>query len=129
METKSEITDIDEYILSFPRKTQDLLKVLRATIRKSAPDAEEVISYRMPAYKFHGMLLYFAGHKNHVGFYPGASGIQRFKDELSDYKWAKGSVQFPIANKLPLDLISRIVIFRVNENLQKAEFKALKRRK
>jgi uncharacterized protein YdhG (YjbR/CyaY superfamily) len=129
METKYDITDIDKYISSFPGNTQVLLKVLRATIRKAAPDAEEVISYQMPAYKFHGMLVYFAGHKNHIGFYPGTSGIEAFKKELTDYKWSKGTIQFPLDKELPLDLISRIVIYRITGNLIKAQLKAGKKYK
>jgi uncharacterized protein YdhG (YjbR/CyaY superfamily) len=128
MVTKLSYTSAGTYIDSFTGDTKVLLKKLRETIRKAAPEAEEVISYNMPAYKFHGMLAYFAGHKNHIGFYPGASGIEAFKDELSEYKWAKGSVQFPINKPLPLDLITRIIIFRVIENLKKAELKAGKKK-
>ncbi len=109
--------NIDEYIAGFPRSTQELLEQLRETIRKAAPDAEEVISYQMPAFKFHGILVYFAGHTNHIGFYPGASGIFAFKDELTGYKNSKGTVQFPLDQPLPLELIARMVNFRVNENL------------
>jgi uncharacterized protein YdhG (YjbR/CyaY superfamily) len=129
METKLTFTNAGAYIDSFTVEAKVLLKQLRAAIRKAAPEAEEVISYNMPAYKFHGMLAYFAGHKNHIGFYPGASGIEAFKNELSDYKWAKGSIQFPINKPLPLDLVTRIVVFRVRENLIKAELRASKRKK
>lgn len=129
METKLTFTNTGAYIDSFTGDSKVLLKQLRSTIRKAAPEAEEVISYNMPAYKFHGMLVYFAGHKNHIGFYPGASGIEAFKNELADYKWAKGSVQFPINKPIPLELVTRIVVFKVKENLIKAELRAGKRKK
>ncbi len=117
--TKFGTNEIDTYIAAFPQETQVMLEQLRATIKKAAPQAKEVLSYRMPAYKLNGILLYFAGYKNHIGFYPLASGIEAFKNELSGYKWAKGSVQFPLHQPLPLELITRIVTFRVNGNLQK----------
>jgi uncharacterized protein YdhG (YjbR/CyaY superfamily) len=120
---RTKFNDIDKYIAAFPKDTQELLEQLRATIRKAAPEAEEVISYQMPAFKLQGMLVYFAGHKNHIGFYPGASGIEAFKKELSDYKGAKGSVQFPPDKPLPLGLITKIVKFRVNENLHRPKTK------
>ncbi len=113
--------NVDEYIALFPEHTQKLLDQLRATIFKAAPEAEEVISYQMPAYKFHGMLVYFAGYKNHIGFYPTASGIKMFKEELSGYKGAKGSAQFPLDKPLPLGLVSKIVKFRAKENIEKAK--------
>ncbi|MCX6271165.1 MAG: DUF1801 domain-containing protein [Bacteroidetes bacterium] len=111
--------DIDRYISAFPEKTQVLLDQIRTVIRKAAPEAEELISYKMPAYKFHGILVYFAGYENHIGFYPTSSGIAAFKKELSIYKGAKGSVQFPLDQPLPLELITKIVKFRVSENGQK----------
>ena len=110
--------DVDEYISMFPDNIQELLKEVRATITAAAPEAEEVISYQMPAYKFHGMLIFFAAFKNHIGLYPRVSGIETFKEELSVYKGAKGSVQFPLSKPLPLDLIARIVKFRVTEKLK-----------
>ena len=116
--------DVDEYIAGFPKDTQKMLKQLRETIIKAAPGAEELISYQMPAYKYHGALVYFAGYKNHIGFYPTASGIEAFKKELSVYKGAKGSVQFPLDKPLPLQLISKIVKFRMKENLETASVKA-----
>lgn len=115
--------NIDEYIADFPKETQLILEQIRATIRKSAPEAEETISYRMPAYKQNGVLVYFAACKNHIGFYPTASGIANFKAELSGYKSSKGAVQFPIENPIPLDLIAKIVQFRVKENLNKSSKK------
>ncbi|MEP7237449.1 MAG: DUF1801 domain-containing protein, partial [Ferruginibacter sp.] len=107
------IKNVDEYIAAFPGEVQARLHAIRAAIKKAVPTAEETISYMMPAYKFHGMLVYFAGYKNHIGFYPGAGGITAFKKELSVYKGAKGSVQFPHDKPVPLSLLSKIVKFRV----------------
>jgi uncharacterized protein YdhG (YjbR/CyaY superfamily) len=119
---KTDFHTIDEYILTFPPETQQLLKQIRATIRNAAPEATETISYQMPAFKFGGKtLVYFAGYKNHIGFYPVPSGMIAFKKELSAYKQGKGSVQFPLDKPLPLDLVSEIVKFRVLENLEKAK--------
>jgi uncharacterized protein YdhG (YjbR/CyaY superfamily) len=112
-------TSVDEYISWFPASTQKLLQQMRATIKKSAPNAEEVISYAMPAYKQNGILVYFAGYEKHIGFYPTGRGIEEFKSELSGYKSGKGSVQFPIDDPLPLKLIATIVKFRVLENDKK----------
>jgi len=117
---------IDTYIATFPKETQVLLEQIRTTIRNAAPEAEEVISYQMPAYKLNGILFYFAGYKNHIGFYPTSTGIEAFKKELSVYKGAKGSVQFPIDKPLPIELITEIVKFRVKENLEKAINKSKK---
>ena len=125
MEQK-EIKDIDSYIEGFPEKTQELLRKVRATIKQAAPDAEETVSYQMPAFKLNGNLVYFAAFKNHIGFYPTASGIKAFKEELSVYKGAKGSVQFPLDKPLPLKLVTRTVAFKAKENLEKA---AAKRKK
>jgi uncharacterized protein YdhG (YjbR/CyaY superfamily) len=119
---------IDEYIATFPENIQALLESVRATINAAAPDAEERISYQMPAFVLHGNLVYFAAWKNHIGFYPASSGIAAFQDELAIYQGAKGSLRFPIDQPLPLDLISRIVQFRVTENLNKAEAKASKKK-
>ena len=118
--------NVDEYISRFPDNVQELLKEIRAIIKAAAPEAEEIISYQMPAYKFHGMLIYFAAFKNHIGLYPRVSGIEKFKEELSVYKGAKGSVQFPLNKPLPLDLIARIVKFRVTENLEQIKTKMKK---
>ena len=123
----SKVNDVGEYIAGFPPDTQKLLKQLRATIKKAAPGAEELISYQMPAFKYNGRLVYFAGYKNHIGFYPMASGIAKFKKELSIYKGAKGSVQFPLDKPLPIQLIMKIISFRKNENLEKAALKAKKK--
>ncbi|MFH1197876.1 MAG: DUF1801 domain-containing protein [bacterium] len=108
---------IDEYIIMFPKEIQTKLESLRQTIRKAAPEAEEAISYQMPTFKLNGNLVHFAAYKNHIGFYPTPSGIEAFKKELSIYKSSKGAVQFPIDKKLPLDLVSKIVKYRVKENL------------
>jgi uncharacterized protein YdhG (YjbR/CyaY superfamily) len=128
MITGTPITNVDEYIDRFPKTTQKLLKQLRATIKKAAPGAEEIISYQMPAYKHNGRLLYFAGYNHHVGFYPMASGIARFKKEIAGYKNAKGSVQFPLDQPLPVDLVTKMVSFRVKENLEKTELKLKKKK-
>jgi uncharacterized protein YdhG (YjbR/CyaY superfamily) len=110
----------DEYISSFPPDTQILLNQMQQTIRQAAPHAEESISYGMPAFKLDGKpLVYFAGYKNHIGFYATPTGHREFEQELSKYKQGKGSVQFPIDEPLPLELIARIVKFRVQENLLK----------
>jgi uncharacterized protein YdhG (YjbR/CyaY superfamily) len=121
--------NIDEYIASFPADIQEILKELRAIIRKAAPGAEETISYQMPTFVLKGNLVHFAAYKNHIGFYPTPSGIETFKDEISIYKWAKGSVQFPIDKPLPLSLISKMVEFRVKENLDKDIIKQMKKNK
>ena len=116
---KTSFKNIDEYIAIQIPEVKILLEQMRQTILKAAPEAEEVISYNMPAFKYQGMLVYFAAYKNHIGFYATPTGHSEFKDELSAYKQGKGSVQFPLSKPLPLDLISRIVAFRVNENLKK----------
>ena len=127
MKTKAAVAkNVDEYIEGFDPAIKERLEKLREKIKKTAPAAEETISYMMPAYKLHGMLVYFAGYKNHVGFYPGAGGIETFKKELSVYKGAKGSVQFPHEKKLPLGLVTKIVKFRVKQNLEKAKLEKKK---
>jgi uncharacterized protein YdhG (YjbR/CyaY superfamily) len=114
--------DIDAYISTFPGEIKELLKQVRMTIRNAAPEAKESISYGMPAYKLNGKpLIYFAGFKNHIGFYATPTGHKEFAEELSKYKQGKGSVQFPIKEPIPLDLIRRITIFRVKENLSRAK--------
>ena len=114
---KNQSENIDAYISGFPKETQKILNEIRATIRKAAPEAEETISYAIPTFKLNGNLVHFAAFKNHIGFYPAPSGIEAFKKELSAYEGAKGSVQFPLDQPMPLSLISRIVKFRVKENL------------
>jgi uncharacterized protein YdhG (YjbR/CyaY superfamily) len=112
-------SDVDEYISRQPLAFATVLEKLRQTIRKAAPKADEVISYHMPAYKWKGILVYFAAYKNHIGFYPTGSGIAAFKKELSRYEGSKGTVRFPIDKPLPLGLISKIVKFRMKENSEK----------
>ena len=107
--------NIDEYIAGFPRDVQQVLKQIRATIKKVAPDAEEAIKYQVPTFVLNENLVHFAAFKNHIGFYPTPSGIAAFKDELFRYESAKGSVQFPIDEPMPLGLIGKIVKFRVKE--------------
>ena len=126
METVS-FTTIDDYIAGFPESTQELLERVRQTIRKAAPNAEEAISYGIPTFKLNGNLVHFAGYKNHIGFYPVPQGLDAFKEELSQYKGAKGSVQFPLDQPLPLDLITKITKYRVEQNLVKTEVKRKKK--
>ncbi len=118
--------NIDEYIAGFPQEVQEKLEKIRGTIRAAAPEAKEKISYGMPAFTLNGNLVYFAAFKSHIGFYPIPSGIEKFEEELSIYKQGKGSVQFPLDEPIPYDLITRIVEFRVQENLKKAEAKKKK---
>ena len=121
--TASAPKNTDEYIATFPAETQTLLKILRATIKKAAPDAVEIISYQMPAFKLFGNLVYFAAYQHHIGFYPGASGVVAFAEDLKGYKTSKGTVQFPLDKELPIDIITKTVQFRTTENIQKAEAK------
>ena len=122
---KSGINSIDEYIATFPKDIQKILQELRATIKAAAPKAEEKISYQMPTFFLNGNLVHFAAFKKHIGFYPTPSGIEAFQKELSVYDGAKGSVQFPIDEPMPLKLISRIVKFRAAENKKKAKIKSV----
>jgi uncharacterized protein YdhG (YjbR/CyaY superfamily) len=115
----SSFKNIDEYISNFPNDIQKILKQVRAIVKKAAPMAEETIKYEIPTYVYKGNLVHFAAFKTHIGFYPSPSGIEAFKKELSIYKGAKGSVQFPLGKPMPLELISKIVEFRVKENLAK----------
>jgi len=119
---------IDEYIAGFPPDVQDILQKIRMTIREAAPDAQETISYQMPTFTLKGNLVHFAAFKSHIGFYPVPTGIEAFKDELAVYKQGKGSVQFPLDQPIPYELIGRIVTFRVQENLAKAAAKGKKSR-
>jgi uncharacterized protein YdhG (YjbR/CyaY superfamily) len=120
--------DVDKYIAGFPEDIRKALEKLRATLKKAAPDAEEIINYGIPTLTYHGNLVHFGGFKNHIGFYPTPSGIEAFKKDLSGYEMAKGSVKFPLDKPLPLDLITRIVKFRVKENLEKKKAKARKKK-
>jgi len=120
--------DVDAYIAEFPQPVQQLLQQLRKTIKAAAPKATEVISYGMPGYQLHGMLVYFAGYKNHIGFYAAPTGHEAFKKELSVYKTGKGSVQFPLDKPLPLKLVTKIVKYRVKHNGEKVALKKSKAR-
>ena len=114
---KAKPTTVEEYIAGFPKDVQKVLKQVRLAIRLAAPEAVESISYAMPAYKLNGKpLVYFAGYEKHIGFYATPTGHEKFKKELSKYKQGKGSVQFPLDEPMPLDLIKRIVVFRKKEN-------------
>ena len=115
--------DFADYISLHPKEVQSRFWKIRATIRKLAPDSEELISYGIPAFTYHGPLVYFAGYSNHIGLYPAPSGITGFSKELSIYKRGKGSVQFPHDQPLPIALITKIVKFRVAENLAKSKKK------
>jgi len=112
--------NIDEYIAGFPPDVQEILEKIRTTIRKAAPDAEETIKYQMPTFTLKGNLVYFAAFTKHIGFYPVPTGIEKFKKELAAYEQGKGSVQFPLDRPIPYGLISKIVKFRVKENLARA---------
>ena len=116
---KNGFNSVDEYIAAFPVDIQKILEEIRAVIKAAAPQAQEKISYQMPTFFLNGNLVHFAVFKNHIGFYPTPSGIEAFQKELSIYKGAKGSVQFPLDQPLPLKLISKIVKFRVAENIKK----------
>ncbi len=120
MAHEKQFKTIDDYIKIFPQDVESILERMRQTIRKAAPEAVESISYQMPTFKLNGKnLVHFAGYKNHIGFYPVPSGIRAFKKELSQYKTGKGSVQFPIDKPVPYDLVKKIVMFRVKENMKK----------
>ena len=123
MMAKANYKTIDEYIASFPEDTQKILEEIRATIKAVAPEAEEKISYQMPTFFLKGNLIHFAAFKKHIGIYPTPSGTQAFTDEISRYQGAKGSIRLPIDEPMPLELIGRIVKFRVDENLAKAKAK------
>jgi uncharacterized protein YdhG (YjbR/CyaY superfamily) len=117
--TRKQFKTIDEYIDTFPEDVRGILNELRQTIKETAPEARETISYQMPTFTLNGNLVHFAAFKNHIGFYPTPTGVEAFKEDLSRYKGAKGSVQFPIDQPLPPSLIRRIVEYRVQENLMK----------
>jgi uncharacterized protein YdhG (YjbR/CyaY superfamily) len=127
MYSHSKPTSIDEYISAFPEDIQEKLQNIRLTIREAAPDAEETISYQMPAFRQNGILVYFAAFKNHISFFPTSSGIEKFKVDLAAYEGSKGTVKFPLDKPIPYDLIKRIVKFRVEENLRKAVAKRKKK--
>jgi uncharacterized protein YdhG (YjbR/CyaY superfamily) len=118
-----QLNEIDQYIATFPEQTRKLLEQLRETIKLAAPEASEVISWGMPAYKQNGILVYFAAYKNHIGFYPTASGVENFKQDFSAFHVSKGTIQFPLDKPLPLELIARVVRFRVEERLMRVVHK------
>jgi uncharacterized protein YdhG (YjbR/CyaY superfamily) len=119
---KNGFKTIDEYIAASPQNVQNILEKMRQAIRESAPQAEEVISYQMPAFKLNGILVYFAAFKRHIGFFPTTSAMEAFKEELSGYAVSKGTVRFPLDKPIPLDLVKRIVKFRVRENLGRKKY-------
>jgi len=118
-DSAKKITTIDEYINEFPQNIQDKLWAIHKVIKAAAPDATETISYMIPTFKLNGNLVHFAGYKGHIGFYPGATGIEHFQNKLSAYKTSKGTIQFPLDQPFPFDLITEIVKFRVEQNLAK----------
>lgn len=120
---------VDKYISGYPPVIREKMKKIRALIKKTVPQAEESISYQMPAYKLNGILIYFAGHAKHIGLYPMTSAISAFKDELKDYKTSRGTIQFPHDKPLPLHLIKDIITFRVMENQEKALLKKKSKKK
>jgi uncharacterized protein YdhG (YjbR/CyaY superfamily) len=120
--------NIDEYIAGFPPEVRVLLEKVRMTIKKAAPTAVEAISYQIPTFKLNGKyLIYFAGFKNHISIYPAPRGAEEFKKELTAYAGGKGTVRFPLGQKIPFELITRIVKFKVAENRQKARVAEKKR--
>jgi uncharacterized protein YdhG (YjbR/CyaY superfamily) len=120
MEASVKFKTVDEYFSSFPNSTREILEVMRSAIKQEAPNAQEVISYNMPAFKAHGVLVYYAAHLEHIGFYPTSNPIEVFKAELSGYKFSKGAIQFPIDQPLPVSLIRRMVKYRVQQDAEKA---------
>jgi uncharacterized protein YdhG (YjbR/CyaY superfamily) len=120
---------IDEYISQFPAELQEKLQTLRKVIKDAAPESQEKISWGMPTFVLHGNLVHFAAFKKHIGFYPTSTGVEHFKDELTDYKFSKGAIQFDLTKPIPYELIDRIVRFRVKENIALAEEKLNKKHK
>jgi uncharacterized protein YdhG (YjbR/CyaY superfamily) len=120
---KTKPQSIDDYISDYPEEIQNKLKQIRETIRKAAPEAKEVISYQMPAFKLNAILVYFAAFKDHIGFFPTPSPVKKFSKELSAYETSKGTIKFPMNKKIPLGLIAKITKFRVKEDLEKQKIK------
>jgi uncharacterized protein YdhG (YjbR/CyaY superfamily) len=112
---------IDEYIVGFPPDVQETLQEIRRTIKEAAPDAEETVKYRIPTFTLKGNLVHFGAYKKHIGFYPTPSATEKFKEQLSAYEVSKGAVRFPLGEPVPFDLITEMVRFRVQENLERAE--------
>ncbi|RDW19976.1 hypothetical protein CWR45_06700 [Oceanobacillus chungangensis] len=126
MKEKQTFETTDEYIRQFPPEVQEKLNTLRGIIKELVPEAQEKISYQMPTFALYGNIIHFAAYKNHIGLYPGASGIAAFQKELVGYKTSKGTVQIPIGDPLPAELIRKIVKFKVEENIKKAEARGKK---
>lgn len=120
-------TDIDGYISQFPDKVKVVLEDVRQAVRRAAPDATEVISYQMPAFKQHGILVYFAAWKNHIGLYPPISGDKAIEKAIAHYAGPKGNLQFPLDEPMPCDLIERIVALRLKQDQAKSEAKQEKK--
>jgi uncharacterized protein YdhG (YjbR/CyaY superfamily) len=120
---KTTVSTVDEYIEQFPKEVQKALRQIRAAVKRAAPGSIEKISYQMPAYAMTGNLVYFAAHKSHIGFYPTSSGIAAFKEQLSRFAGAKGTVRFPLDKPIPVGLIAKIVRFRVEEDRNKTRLK------
>jgi uncharacterized protein YdhG (YjbR/CyaY superfamily) len=118
---------IDSYIAGFPSKVQSILKKIRSTVRKAAPDAKEKISYRMPAFFQDGVLIYFAGFKNHIGVFPPVRGDAKLMKDLAPYRGPKGNLKFPLDEPMPYDLIRRIVMSRLKEREEKVGAKRAKK--
>lgn len=123
MSTQTKFKTIDEYHAAFPAEAQTILAEIRTTIKQAAPNAKEVISYNMPAFRQHGILVYYAAYKSHIGFYSLPSGNQAFQKQLAKYKQGKGSIQFPIDEPMPLKLITDMVKYRLKEDQEKYEAK------
>ncbi len=126
METNN-ATTIDEFILQFSPEVQLILEKVRRVIKETVPEAEEKIAYGIPTFTFHGNLVHFSAYKNHIGFYPAPSGIEKFKDALAKYQKGKGTIQFPINEPIPYELIREVTAYRVEENLRKAQEKINKK--
>ena len=130
MDANHKFQSIDEYISVFPDNIKRKLELIRELVKKTAVDAQEVISYNMPAFKFHGILLYFAAHKEHIGFYPGSAIVNEFfKEALIGYETSKGTIRFPIKDEIPQSLIIGIVKYKMEENLKKLQLKKEVRKK
>lgn len=124
MEVKQKFNTIDEYLAIFPQNIKDKLEMLRQIIKQTAPEAEEIISYNMPAFRFHGILVYFAAHKKHIGFYPGNDMVNKvFKDELTSFETSKGTIIFPNEREIPQSLVIKIVKYKMSENIKKSLIK------
>ncbi len=121
--TSTKFKTVDEYLSALPANTKGILKEVRKTIKQAAPQAEEMISYNMPAFKLFGGLIWYAAWKEHISLYPRSSRMEAFIKELSEYEGSKGTIKFPIDKPIPFDLISKIAKFRVKENLEEAKVK------